>query len=758
MKAKVAVLILLFFVTNFYAQNPSVKSTPQTPPEDDLQKHVSAAETFQISGDLPNAQIENRQIVANALQKIGNIYIEEGKLSDAAKTLNDSKSFNDNARVRVDLAVAYLQSGDIENALREGRAAVELDPKNAYARYILGNIYYSKEDYQNALPELEKVLLLAPDFDSARALGLTYLYLKQPQRARLLFDEMIASLKKESADLHILFGQAYEQTNYPLEAEREFKRSLEINPKQPKAAFFLGYVILQYGGSERLAEAGQAFDKELQLTPNDFYSNFFAGVVAVSQNNAAKAIGLLQKAIEANPNSSEANLFLGQAQMETGNLKAAEATLRRAVALTRNVSKNGFEVRRTHYLLGKLLVQAGRREEGEAELAKARELQTALIKTTRDDLNQLFSQVVGDTRQSPLKNAPNQIDKPVNLPAPRVAELKKNKDYLANILAQAYFNLGVIAAQTSQTAEAIENFSAAASWKPDFPNLNRNLGIIAFNARQFDQAIAPLSRQIKANPQDNLVRQMLGASFYFTNDFKNAVETLKPLAAQITDDAELAYFYAVSLIRLERNQEALPIFDKLAQAAQKNADTLTSVAQGFMILGDYERAVKEFRNVAALAPTAPKINFFTGQSLIRLNRYDEAEKAFQKELEINPADESAKYHLALTLIERKIRIDEAIKLLDEAIATRADYADAHYQLGKIYNERGDYAKAVEQLEAAANADQKKDYIHYQLSIAYRKVSRAEDAARELKLYQELKTANRKVEDLMPVKNSKNAPQ
>ncbi len=757
MMAKVLALILLFFSLNYHAQNLSSKPA-QTNQPDELQKHISAAETFQIAADLPNAQLENRQIIALGLQRVGNIYIEEGKLSAAAKTLDESKNFADNARVRVDLAVAYLQSGETEKALQEGRAAVELDPKNAYARYILGNIYFTQENYQAALPELEKVLLLAPDFDSARALGLTYLYLKQPQRAKLLFEEMTSSLKKESADLHVLFGQAFEQTNYPLEAEREFKRALEVNPKQPKAAFFLGYVILQYGGSERLAEAGSAFDKELQLTPTDFYANFFAGVVAASQNNAAKAAGLLQKAIQANSKSSEANLFLGQAQMETGDLKAAETTLRRAVALTQNDSKNGFEVRRTHYLLGKLLVQAGRREEGEVELAKARELQTALIQTTRDDLNQLFSQVVGDARKSPLKTAPNQAEKTVNLPAARVAELKKIKDYLANVLAQAYFNLGVIAAQNNQTPEAIENFSAAAVWNPDFPNLNRNLGIIAFRARQFDQAIAPLARQVRAMPQDNLARQMLGASFYFTNDFKNAVEILKPLAAAITDDPELAYFYAISLIRLERNQEAAPVFEKLAQVSQKNAGTLTTIAQGFMILGDYERAIKEFRAVAALAPGTPKVNFFIGQSLIRLNRYDEAERAFAKELETSPADESAKYNLALTLIERKIRIDEAVKLLEEAIALRSDYADAHYQLGKIYLEKNEIAKAVEHLETAANSDQKKDYIHYQLSIAYRKASRTEDATRELKLYQELKAANRKVEDLMPAKNNGNAPQ
>lgn len=117
----------------------------------------------------------------------------------------------------------------------------------------------------------------------------------------------------------------------------------------------------------------------------------------------------------------------------------------------------------------------------------------------------------------------------------------------------------------------------------------------------------------------------------------------------------------------------------------------------------------------------------------------------------------SKYHLALTLIERKIKTDEAVKLLKEAIDLRSDYADAHYQLGKIYNEKGETEKAIEQLETAVNSETKKDYIHYQLSIAYRKAARKEDADRELKLYQQLKAENRKTENLMPMGSDKNAP-
>jgi tetratricopeptide (TPR) repeat protein len=753
MSAKILIFVLLFSALNFDAQKINPQNTNQTLSNqnsqsntDELTKHLSAAETYQISGDLANAAVENRAIVGIALQRIGDIAIEEGNYKDAVKFLKQSIIYLDDAPNRTNLAIAYLRLNQLDNAAEEAQKAIVIDAKYAGAHYILGNIYFTKEDYKSALPELEKVLLLAPDFDSARALGLTYLYLKQPERAKLLFEEMLSSVGKDSPDLHVVFGQAYEQTNYPLEAEREFKRALEIDPKHPRASFFLGYVILQHGGSDRLNEAGKAFEGELKLSPDEFYANFFAGVVASSISDHEKAVGFFAKAIKANPKRSASYLFLGQSQLELNDLPSAEKSLRQAIELSKTDAKDDFEARRTHFLLGRLLVKTNRKEEGEKELLKARELQEKSIKSARDEISQILGQVVGETKNPAENNGNNWSDqlKPTLSPE-RIEQIKKIKPYLSEILAQAFHNLGVIAVQNNQPDNALENFAFASEWKADFPGLNRNWGIVAFRSGQFDKAITPLERHLKANLSDNLIRQMLGASYYFTNNFTKAVETLKPLETVLTSDAELAYFYGISLIQLKRNQEAVPIFNKLAAISQKTPEALFYAAQGFMILGDYGRAVKEFRTVVALAPDTAKANYFIGQSLIRLNRYDEAESAFKAELALDPNDVLSKYHLALTLIERKIEPEKTIEILEETINLKSDYADARYQLGKIYLEKGETQKAVEQLEAAVSADANKDFIHYQLSIAYRKMSRKDDADRELKRYQELKAAIRKID-------------
>jgi tetratricopeptide (TPR) repeat protein len=757
MIAKVLFSVLLFSTAELYAQktnsgnqNLSAQTASQVQ-EDELTEHLSAAETYQISGDLENAAVENKKVAAIALYRLANTAIEEEKFQEAEKLLTESKNFDDNAKTRINLAIVYLRQNQIEKALDEARTAVNLDPKLARARYILGNVYFTKGDYASALPELEKVLTIAPDFDAAHALGLTYLNLKQIERAKLLFEEIQAALKKDSAELHIIFGQSFEKTGYWTEAEREFKRALAIDPKTPKANFFLGYVLLQHAGSERLNDARQAFKRELQLNPNDFYANFFAGVAATSESAHPEAIGYLQRAVRFNPKSAEAHLFLGQSQMELEQLAEAEKNLRRAIELKGNDPKSDYQSRRMHFLLGRLLIKTGRKAEGEKELDKARKLQEKLLESARDEVSQILGQVAGETNNAPSANSadirksaePANVSQTRSISPAKAAEIKKIKLYLSDILAQALHNLGVISAQKGSLDDAVAKFAAAAEWKPDFPGLDRNWGIISFRANQFDKAIAPLSRHVKTSPEDALTRRMLGVSYYFNKNYKLAVETLKPIESDLANDAELAYFYGISLYSQQRNQEASAIFGRISDQNQKTAQARFYAGQGFVLVGDYERAVKEFRAASAIETGFLQAHYNAGQSLIRLNRLDEAEKEFRRELALNPSDEMSKYSIAYTLLERKINTEEALALLREAIFSRSDYADARYQLGKALIEKGEIVEAIEHLETAARSEPKKDYIQYQLSIAYRRASRVADADRALKNFRDLKEANRR---------------
>ena len=731
-------------------QQPQVRSPEQPRQTDDqLARHISAAETYQLSGDLDRAGVENRAIIAIGLARLGAIAIRERELQEATQLLSNSLSVRDDSQVRTDLAVAFMRQLEIERAVTEALAAVTLDEKNPRARHVLGKLLYMKGDFAGAREQLERAIVLKPDLDAAYTLGMTYLRLKDLARTKLLFEEMQGALKN-SADAHLLFGRAYEETGFASEAEKEFRAALAIDPNAPRGNFYLGYLILKHGGNERIAQAGEAFDRQLQLSPSDFYANFFRGVVAATVGDHRKAVERLSEAIRLRPDSGHAHLFLGQSQSELG-LPGAEKSLRRAIELTPDVSQNSFQIKRAHYLLGRALLKAGRRQEAEKELSVARELQTQSLESSRQEISDILNQVSKSSEVS----APSQVTKPedgeqgsvllieeTNLDTQEAQRFSALKRSLRDVVAQAYHNLGVIAAQRNQLGEALAQFDLAAEFKPDLPGLERNRGIIAFNANQYEKAAKPLGEHLKTNPQDALVRRLLGVSYYFMREFRQAVTTLKPLEPKITDDPELAYTYGISLVQVGDQQAAALVFARLAAARPRDAQARFYSGQGFMITQDYGRAVTEFRAAAELNPRLSQAHYHAGQSLIRLNRLDEAEREFRQELALNPSDEMSKYHLAYVLLELKRQVPEALRLLREVIASRPDHGDARYQLGKTLIEQGDVPGAIENLEAAARVEPQKDYIRYQLSIAYRRASRAADAERELQLYKELKAANR----------------
>jgi len=729
------------------------------PAEDKLSRHLSAAETFQLSGDLQRAAEENQAVVAIALARLGAIAIRERQLQWAVQLLRDSIDARDDSDVRADLAIAYMRLLEVDRAVTEARAALVLSEKNARAHHVLGKLLYIKADYAGARQELERAVLLEPDLDAAYTLGMTYLRLKQIERTKLLFEEMQAALDN-SANAHLLFGRAYEETGFSAEAEEEFRKALAIDGKAPRAHFYLGYVILQHGGSERLAQAREEFERELQLDPQSVYSNFFLGILASTENDHKKAVRYLLETTRLKPLLGEAYLYLGQSQAELGDA-GAEKSLRRAIELTSDVSHNGYQIKKAHFILGRLLLKAGKQAEAEKELSLAKDLQAKSLESSRQDLSEILSQVVKSSNDigAPSKVAgitssgDNQkvaedrgddvvlIEESL-LDTGQAVRYQKVKDKLTEILAQAFHNLAVGAAQQGQLAVSLQQFATAAKWKADLNGLDRNWGIVSFRAEQYESAIPLLSRQVKAHPDDALARRMLGVSYYLMQNFPKVVETLKPLELRITADPELAYLYGVSLIEVAEHREARKLFESLSAQNPKGALACFYAAQGFAMLEDYDRALKEFRSAAELDSKMLQVHYNAGQSLIRLNRLEDAEREFRAELLLNPQDITAKYHLAYVLLERKQQTAAALALLRETVAVRPQYADAQYQLGKTLIDQGEVNEAIEHLEIAARAEPSIDYIHYQLSIAYRRASRNADADRELQLYRELKASNR----------------
>src|SRR6188768_1603385 len=97
---------------------------------DELTLHLSAAQTYQVAGDLDRAAVENKAVIAIALQRVGIAELERREYTDAAQHLLASAAMKDSSLTRAGLAAAYLQMSRRDEALVEAQSAVRLDPNN----------------------------------------------------------------------------------------------------------------------------------------------------------------------------------------------------------------------------------------------------------------------------------------------------------------------------------------------------------------------------------------------------------------------------------------------------------------------------------------------------------------------------------------------------------------------------------------------------------------------------------------------------
>jgi tetratricopeptide (TPR) repeat protein len=205
------------------------------------------------------------------------------------------------------------------------------------------------------------------------------------------------------------------------------------------------------------------------------------------------------------------------------------------------------------------------------------------------------------------------------------------------------------------------------------------------------------------------------AELFDDGDYIGALACAEEAARQAPRSVEAHHNRAISLMRLDRLDEARDAIALALALAPDDPETLEAAADlninqlppsvDRSALG-LEYARRGSRHVGGRdRERAARLALLEGQALIDLGRAVEALKRIDGALKASPHFAAAIYERGVALFEL-CRFDEARRTFEKVLAATPDHAHALYHLGLIEERLGDDAAAARHLAAASSADVK----------------------------------------------------
>ena len=205
--------------------------------------------------------------------------------------------------------------------------------------------------------------------------------------------------------------------------------------------------------------------------------------------------------------------------------------------------------------------------------------------------------------------------------------------------------------------------------------------------------------------------------------------------ARITEDSraypDAQLGRAIALRRMDRVEEAIAVLTKLANARPKLAAVHSSIGDTYRFEQRFTEATPHYDAAIALyeedRPAQWAVYFARGITLERQSRWDEAERDFRKALELFPDQPSVLNYLGYSYVEKRENLDEALDMIERAVAARPYDGYIRDSLGWVFYRLGRYDDAVREMERAVELMPVDPVLNDHLGDTYWAVGREREA-------------------------------
>jgi tetratricopeptide (TPR) repeat protein len=562
------------------------------------------------------------------------------------------------AEIRAELAGFFARQGRVDDASREARAALALNPANHEANRILGSILASLAEPGDAGEVSDRTLGDAishlergrradgTDADPSLDLLLARLYVRggRHDTAIALLQDLLA--REPIPEASLLLAQAWNGAGNLAEAARALELGAESNPR------LLLSLAEMYEGQQRWIDAAAAYERAASVTPQSAdVKARWAGALLNTQNDpaTARARQMLAHLTASQPTNDRALYLLSQAERQSGDLEAAEAAARRVIALDPAGLSGPWAL---------------------AQVLEDRRDYTGVVTTLSAALSGFSMREKLPSRQALVMLT----------------------------------HLGFAQLQLGQYDAATATFTRAKEASGGDDTFDLYLVQAYVSARQFEQALGALEPLRARDPRDARLAQLEARALAGAGRRADAVETLRALIAADGDQPSAYLSLADLLVDDGRAADAHAVLDEAAARFPENVSVPFQRAALYERAQDFERAEEGFRAVIAREPRhAQALNYLGYMLAERGERLDEAVTLIDRALAIDPGNGSFLDSLGWAYFKLR-RHEDARKHLAEAAAQLPSNSVVQDHFGDVLAALGRHADAIAAWQRALAGD------------------------------------------------------
>jgi tetratricopeptide (TPR) repeat protein len=424
----------------------------------------------------------------------------------------------------------------------------------------------------------------------------------------------------------------------------------------------------------QLTQAAQLYQRVLAHDPSSAEALHLLGLIHHQQGNHARALELIGRAVAVRPNAPIFHANLAEVYRSAGQFDRAAGCCRAALSLRPDYPEALGN-------LGLALQGMGKKEEAVEQYRRALALRPDFV-------------IVHNNLGNALRELGQADDAFTHFS--RAVELDPN-------YAPARTNLGQMLLDRGRAEEALPHCQEAVRLQPDVAAFHHNLGNALRDLQRYVEAKAAYLEAIRLDPNLAKAHAHLGLALLREGQLDDALPWMKRAIELEPTDANFHDLLGELYMEREQFDEAVASYQRALEVATEER-FLTHLSLGWALQEDGRigAAWDEFCVAQRLQPAAPVVHNYLGGVHEEKGNLAEAEAAYRKALELQPAFSLPLARLATLLRAKTPAADVAAieKWLADPATVKEPRGRLLFALAHILDARGEYSRAAELLQEA----------------------------------------------------------